>query len=128
MTGRLRALELTLCLCAGGFYLANVFVLRPMASGWLGWFLGCYANDIFAGLAMVAWLNLLLGWAGIPLVRAPLLMIPYLLACGFVWEVLAPLWNGRAVFDLWDFVAYQVGGGCYLLLLWRLEKHQIRPT
>ena len=32
----------------------------------LHWFLVCYANDLFAGLAMVAWTDLLLNWGHLP--------------------------------------------------------------
>ena len=43
-------------------------------------------------------------------------VVPLLLLAGLVWECLAPLWKAGAVFDPWDFLAYQVGGGLYLLL------------
>lgn len=42
------AFDLALCAAAGGFYLANRLWLRQAAAGWLGWFLHCYANDVFA--------------------------------------------------------------------------------
>lgn len=96
MKTRRQRLDAALCLAVGIFYLVNRLWLRDVVSGWLGWFLGCYANDLAAGLAMVAWLDLLL--------------------CGFVWEVLAPLWKTGAVFDPWDFAAYLVGGVLYFLL------------
>ena len=51
-----RGLDLALCLGAGLFYLLNVHVLRGSVGGAIGWFLACYANDVFAGLAICAWL------------------------------------------------------------------------
>ena len=104
-----------LCVCGGAalFYLVNRLWLSQAAGGWLGGFLSCYANDIFAGAAIVAWTDLLLRLGKLPPVRSWRHTVPLLLACGFVWEVLAPLWKAGAVFDPWDFLAYQAGG-----LLW----------
>ena len=66
-----RGLDLALCLGAGLFYLLNVHVLRGSGGGAPGWFLACYANDIFAGLAICAWLDLLLSLGRLPPPRAP---------------------------------------------------------
>lgn len=104
-------------LCAaGGFYLINRLWLLQATDGRLNWFLACYANDIFAGLAIVAWLDLLLRWGRLPPVRSWRAIVPFLLLCGLVWEVLAPLWKAGAVFDPWDFPAYQAGGALWFLL------------
>ena len=108
----MRRINLTLLLLAGGFYLLNRLVLQTITGGWLHWFLVCYANDLFAGLAIVAWTDLLLDWQTVPL----------LLVCGLVWEVLAALWKAGAVFDPWDFVAYQAGGLLWLLLVRRISN------
>lgn len=115
MRKRLR-LDGLLCGAAGLFYLANRFWLSGAVGGPLGLFLRCWANDLFAGLAMTAWLDLLLELGRRPGVRSWKQTVPFLLACGFVWEVLAPMWKSGAVCDPWDFVAYQVGGSCYLLI------------
>ena len=83
--------------------------------GWLGWFLSCYANDIFAGAAITAWADLLLRWGRLTPIRSWRQTVPLLLACGLVWEALAPLVRPAAVFDPWDFLAYQAGGALWLL-------------
>lgn len=62
----MKCLNIALLLLAGGFYLTNRLVLQLTASGWLRWFLECYANDLFAGLAMVAWADLLLDLGHLP--------------------------------------------------------------
>ena len=50
------ALDGALCALAGLFYLVNHFLLSPALAGTAaGWFLSCYANDVFAGLAICAW-------------------------------------------------------------------------
>lgn len=106
-------------LAAGGFYLLNRLVLAQTVSGPLGWFLSCYANDIFAGAAIAAWSDLLFRLGRLPPIRSWRQTVPLLLACGFVWEVAAPLWKPGAVFDPWDFLAYQAGA-----LLWLTGQHR----
>ena len=109
-------LDVSVCAAAGLFYLINRLWLQHVTSGPVGWFLACYANDIFAGAAMVAWLNLLLGLGGLGRMRAWTKTAFYLLLCGLVWEYAAPLWKPGAIFDPWDFAAYQAGGVAYQLL------------
>ena len=111
-----RRLALGICLASGLFYWFNCRWLRPAVPGWPGWFLTCYANDLFAGLAISAWADLLLGLGRFPPIRSWRQTVPLLLACGLVWEVLAPLWKTGAVLDPWDFLAYQIGGALWLLL------------
>lgn len=110
---REKRFDLTLLLAAGAFYLTNRLWLSQAAGGWPGWFLTCYANDVFAGAALIAWADLLLRWGGLTPIRSWKQTVPLLLACGLVWEVLAPVWKPGAVFDPWDFAAYQAGGLLY---------------
>ena len=116
---RRQRLDLALCGAAGTFYLLNFGLLRETIEGWAGWFLKCYANDGFAGLAMVAWLDLLLDLGRLPSVRSWKVIVPFLLACGLVWEYVAPIWKPEAVADPWDLLAYQVGGALY----WGIKRH-----
>lgn len=105
---------------AGGFYLLNRLWLAQAVGGPAGWFLSCYANDIFAGAAIVAWSDLLLRLGRLPPVRSWRHTVPLLLVCGLVWEAAASLWKAGAVFDPWDFLAYQAGG-----LLWLAGQRKI---
>lgn len=111
---RQRSFDWTVLAAAGIFYLVNRLWLSHMFGGWLGWFLSCYANDIFAGAAITAWADLLLRWGRLTPIRSWRQTVPLLLACGLVWEVLAPLWKPGAVFDPWDFLAYQAGSALWL--------------
>lgn len=110
----MRFINIILLLLAGSFYPLNRLVLQTMTDGWLHWFLVCYANDIFAGAAIVAWTDLLLDWGRLHPIRSWKQTFLLLLVCGLVWETLAPLWKAGAVFDLWDFAAYQAGGFLWL--------------
>ena len=113
--------DLSVLLAAGGFYLLNRLWLSQTVGGPAGWFLACYANDLFAGAAIAAWTDLLLRLGRLPPVRSWRQTVPLLLVCGFVWEVLAPMWKTGAVFDPWDFAAYQAGG-----LLWLMGQKTFR--
>lgn len=99
---------------AGGEYLLNRLWLRRVTAGWLHIFTVSWANDVFAGVFMAAWLNLLLGLGQLGRVRGLKWMALFLLGCALVWECAAPLLKPEAVFDLWDFAAYQLGGMLYL--------------
>lgn len=107
--------DLLLCAGAAGFYGLNRFHLRHMTTGPARWFLVCYANDLFAGLFLAAWADLLLRLFRLSPIRSWRQTVPLLLVCGLVWEVLAPLWKAGAIFDPWDFLAYQAGALGYLL-------------
>ena len=109
-----KRLDVAVLLGAGAFYLVNRLWLTNVTGGWLRWFLSCYANDVVAGAALVAWSDLLLRLGGLSPIRSWKQTVPLLLACGLVWEVAAPLWKSGAVCDSWDFVAYQIGGALWL--------------
>lgn len=97
-------------------YLLNWLWLKNATSGSLQWFLTCYFNDILAGTALPAITSLLLLAAGRPPLKKWLHSALLLLAAGWVWEGLAPLWKSGAVFDWCDFAAYQAGGLlCFLI-------------
>lgn len=118
-----RRFDLTVLLAAAGFYLLNRLWLSRTVGGPAGWFLTCYANDVFAGAVIVAWTDLLLRWGRLPPVRSWKQTVPLLLVCGLVWEVASPLWKAGAVFDPWDFAAYQAGG-----LFWLAGRKSLRLT
>lgn len=113
---RARHLNLLLLGLTAAFYITNKLVFQSAAQGWLRWFLVCYANDVWAGLAILAWVNLLLDLGKLPPLGSWRLSALLLLGCGLVWEVLAPLWNPWSVCDPWDMLAYLVGGGVYRLI------------
>ena len=122
LSSRRQNADLLLLVVVAGFYLVNRLWLRSAADGWFGWFLSCYANDICAGAAALAWLDLLLSFGGRPPLRSRSAAVLFLLLCGLVWEVLAPLWKSGAVFDPWDLAAYQTGGLLWLALFSRFLR------
>ena len=102
-----------LTLAAAGYGLNRMWLSR-VSGGVLRQFLVCWANDVLAGAFMLAWLSLLLGLGGLGRVRQWRWAALFLLICALMWEVAAPVIKPQAVFDLWDFAAYQAGGILYL--------------
>lgn len=99
----------------GGLYWLNRLWLRNVTGGWVQWFLVCYFSDVLAGAALAASVDLMLLAAGRRELTRARQVVPLLLLAGLVWECLTPLWKAGAVFDPWDFLAYQAGGALYLL-------------
>lgn len=110
-----RIFDALVCLVSLIFYVLNRAFLSPALDGPVGWFLSCYANDLFAGASIVAWLDLLLCLGHLGRIHSWKQVVPFLLFCGLIWEVCAPLFKPDAVFDPWDFLAYQAGGFLWLL-------------
>lgn len=108
-------------------YAANLLWLRHAAEGAVRLFLVCWCNDLFAGAAILAWSNLLLSLGRLPLLDRARRALPFLLGCGLVWELAAPLWKPGAVCDPWDLAAY-LGGGLFYLAGRRLFVTWSRNT
>lgn len=105
--------NITIIIVCGGLYWISRLWLAEAAGGGLQWFLRCYFGDILAGLILPSITNILLLLAGRSLLRRWWPTALLLLGAGLVWECLAPLWKPGAVFDWWDFAAYQLGGVLY---------------
>lgn len=108
-------IDCLICILSSVLYVCNRFIWAGNVSGVIGWFLRCYFNDILAGIGLISIANILLalaGWKQLPFWASSCL----LLFSGTVWECFAPVIKPTAVFDPWDFVAYQFGGLLYWLV------------
>lgn len=111
----MKRIIIILAVC-GGLYWLNRLWLSEITGGGLHWFLTCYFSDILAGLVLPAVVGLILLAAKWPAIRSWWPTALLMLGAGLVWECLAPLWKPGAVFDWWDFAAYQLGGLLYFLI------------
>ncbi|MCH4181160.1 MAG: hypothetical protein PHR15_01360 [Atopobiaceae bacterium] len=101
-----------------GAYLANNVVLKAALAGTAaGWLMSGHANDYLAGVAFLAYTNLLFD-AVRPSHRIvrPLTCGAYILGCGLVWEYVVPLLIAHSISDPWDLLAYLLGGMTYWLI------------
>lgn len=114
----LRALLLISCLyCVNRFWLKDA-VVAPMIS----YFLRCYFNDCLAGIAVIAYTNLIFGLSrmGKAIVKTYSAAALVCIACGILWEYLLPAFIQHGTSDVWDIAAYVLGGCTYIILARRL--------
>lgn len=81
------------------------------------WLLSCYFNDFIGSLTFMSYCNIILSLRGWKVYRLWQILL-ILSGCGIVWEVLTPMFRKNSVADVWDIVAYLLGG----LLYWILAK------
>lgn len=100
----------------GVLYLLNRFWLIPQTAGTVHNLLSWYGADLLAGALIFCVLQTALVVAGRPVLRNYGWASLFLLGCGLFWEVVTPMYLPRAVGDLWDLVAYWLGGSvCWIL-------------
>lgn len=97
-------------------YIANRWTLF---SAWvLPWEVAKYHfGDFCGGIFFPAYVNLVLAFFGRDArVSNIVSMILVIAVCSFTWEIIGPLLVESSVGDLWDVVAYYLGGGVFLVL------------
>ena len=75
-------------------------------------FLRCYFNDFIGSIGFAALCDFLLGFAQRKLDRYWKVFL-LMMFCGFVWEVITPLFRPDTVGDIFDFGVYIAGGSLY---------------
>ena len=112
----------------GVLYCCSRFILIPISTGRLHRLLAWYFHDLLAGAAMLLTVNTLLTMARQAPFLNPLPVSVLILACGFFWEFITPMYLSRSVSDPWDLLAYWCGAmGClWLEHFW--SSHEKRPS
>ena len=73
-------------------------------------------GDFCGGVFFPAYVNLVLAFFGRDVrVSSIISVLLAITLCSFVWEVVGPLLVESSVGDLWDVVAYYLGGGIFLV-------------
>ena len=108
--------RITIVVGIGGLYLLNRFCLIPATNGVLNDLLSWYGADILAGALILCVLQTALLAAGRTVLRNYGWVTLFLLACGLFWEVITPIYLPGAVGDLWDLLAYWLGGSLHWIL------------
>lgn len=105
-------------------YALNRFILVPCTAGALHNLLAWHFADFLAGGLMVCVLGALPAAAGRPLRLRSLPVSAFLLACGWFWEYVTPLYLPRSVSDPRDILAVWLGG--MGMLLWLRLQGRLR--
>ena len=95
------------------FYLKNVVVIPAIS-----YILKCHFNDFLGGIFIIAYINLILEHSKYRHYRVDTVSkaVTITLICGIFWECVAPFFVHQGVSDVYDVIAYVLGGITYLLL------------
>ena len=107
-----KQLDFFLVFVTVSFYLLNTFIFKKIHTGIFHYFFVCYFNDLICPIGFLAYVNIMLSFVNKKL-DGFLLILTFCLACGLVWEFVAPLLKGNSVTDLYDLLCYCVGGTLY---------------
>lgn len=105
-------------------YIVNQIIKTRIPIEAIRWFMSCYFNDTIGGMTFMAYCNLIFSFYNrkmIKLWQIELLMF----FCGFFWEYLTPLFRKNTVSDVFDIVAYMVGGLIYWIIT-RKEQNGVK--
>lgn len=97
-------------------YFINQTIKQTISNQYLRWFACCYFNDIIGSMTFLAYCNIIFSYRNLKFNSfwQVLLMI---LLCGFVWEVITPIFRANTVGDVWDILAYSFGATLYWLII-----------
>lgn len=100
-------------------YGLNRFWLKTLviAPGF-SYLLKCHFNDWLAGISLIAYFNLVLSVSQYRhiKIKSSLDAVLICLACGILWEYILPGIFSYGTSDMWDMVAYTLGGISYVAL------------
>lgn len=86
--------------------------------------MSCYFNDTIGGMTFVAYCNIVFSFYNRKMVK--LWQIEALLFfAGLFWEYVTPIFRENTVSDIWDVVAYMMGGFLYWILTRKEEKWKL---
>lgn len=95
------------------FWLKKV-VRIPVVS----YLLKCHFNDFLAGICILAYINLLRSFSRYRhrQLRSGIAAVLVCFFCGLLWEYILPAVFPHGTSDVWDLVAYILGGAAYIVL------------
>ena len=96
---------------------------NQISSEGIRWFMSSYFNDIIGSMTFMSYCNIVFSFRKTmvsKLWQIELLMF----SCGIFWEFITPLYRIDTVTDVWDILAYIIGGVLYWIII-RKEKINI---
>jgi hypothetical protein len=80
----------------------------------IGYLLRNHFNDFLAGIAILAYINLVLSSSKWDVrIENPLIILIIGFLCGMFWEFVVPIFKKNSVSDWWDVLSYMVGAEAY---------------
>lgn len=100
-------------------YIANRMGLFTTSySRIVNYFLHCYFNDVIGGMVVMFCVDLIISLAYTEFYLKYWHVLLIILGCGVFWEYVTPLYRKDSVSDIFDIVAYVVGG----ILFWKIQS------
>lgn len=97
-------------------YSVNQIIKTEIPIEVIRWFMCCYFNDTIGGITFIAYCNIVFGFYNRELIK--LWQIELLLFfAGLFWEYVTPIFRTNTISDIWDVLAYMIGGFAYWLLV-----------
>lgn len=87
----------------------------------LKWFMSCYFNDAIGGITFIAYCNLIFSFSNRETFKLWIIET-ILLSSGLFWEYVTPVFRTDTVTDMWDIVAYLMGGFIYWIIVKKYIK------
>ena len=121
--------NLAILLCIACLYCLNRFWLKEaIIQPVIHYVLKSHFNDFLAGIAISAYLNLVLSLSKYR--RKVILTLPrviiFTLLCALLWEYILPLIFPHGVSDYYDVIAYVLGGIIYITLIHVLKHFNMK--
>ena len=112
-------------LCIACLYCVNRFWLKETISlPVISYVLKCHFNDFLAGIAILAYINLMLSISKYH--NKAILTFPkgfgVALGCGLLWEYLLPIFFPHGTSDIYDVLAYLLGGVSYISIIHLISR------
>lgn len=97
-------------------YIINQIIKTKIPVNAIRWFMSCYFNDTIGGITFIAYCNIIFGFKNKKINK--LWQIELLLFfAGLFWEYVTPIFRINTVSDIWDILAYMIGGVLYWLIV-----------
>lgn len=97
-------------------YMVNQTIKTRIPVEAVRWFMSCYFNDTIGGITFMAYCNIVFSFYNRKMTK--LWQIGLLMFfCGVFWEYLTPIFRMNTVSDVWDIVAYMLGGFLYWIII-----------
>lgn len=96
-------------------YAANQFIKTKIPVEAIRWFMSCYFNDTIGGMTFMAYCNIVFSFYNRKMTKLWQILL-LLLCAGLFWEYVTPIFRKNTVSDIWDVVAYMIGGFLYWLI------------
>lgn len=125
---RVRKRNMVILLCVTCLYCLNRFWLKRIPSlPAIEYILKCHFNDFLAGIAILAYVNLILSFS---IYQKAVIVsfskgVIFSFVCGVLWEYIMPVFFPHGTSDYLDIASYILGGVFYILIFHTTK--QLRP-